>query len=130
MKSTAVIHIVDDDRSVRKALATAFKFDGWKTETYESAEEFLDRGLGVGNADIGCVVADVRMPGMGGVGLQAGVAQRGDDVPIIFMSGHGAKDLKDQLLIGGAAGFLSKPFDDEEVIAMVEDALHNHYPQE
>ena len=128
MKSTAVIHIVDDDRSVRKALAIAFRFDGWKTETYESAEDFLNRGMDP--TAIGCVVADVRMPGMGGVGLQAGVAQRGDFLPIVFMSGHGASDLKDQLLTGGAAGFLPKPFDDEEVLAMVKKVLHKHYPKE
>jgi len=119
-KPGASICIIDDDEAVRDSLKTMLAAADWQVETFGSAREFLDRFDG---ARTGCVVADVRMPGMDGLELQSILAERSPDIPVIVMTGHGDVPMAVQALKAGAVDFIEKPFDGEAFIERIRQAM-------
>jgi two-component system response regulator FixJ len=118
--STAVIHIVDDDEAIRRALSALAQSAGHPVLAHPSAEAFL---ANVPSDSGGCVVADVRMPGMTGLQLQQAMLERGLDLPVIMMTGHGDVAMAVQALKNGADDFLEKPFDESVFLGSVGKAL-------
>lgn len=118
--SPQLIAIVDDDQSVQCALKDLMESAGLSAQCFGSAEEFL----GSDRRDkAACVVADVRMPGMSGLELQAKLKAEESSIPIIFISAHGDARMKMQAMAAGAVEFLSKPFDDDVLLDNVRAAL-------
>ena len=116
----ATVFVVDDDPSVRRGLERLLRSAGYRVEMHSSAEQFLEAG----RADSpGCLILDVRMPGQGGLDLQQALADRGSLLPIIFITGHGDVPTVVRTMKGGAVDFLMKPFDDEDLLAAVHQAL-------
>lgn len=116
----AAVFVVDDDPSVRRGLERLLRSAGYRVETYSSAEQFLEAGRIDGP---GCLILDIRMPGQGGLDLQQVMADRGSLLPIIFITGHGDVPTVVRAMKGGAVDFLLKPFDDQELLAAVHQAL-------
>ena len=114
------VFVVDDDPLVRRALTRLLKSAGYPVEAFESAEAFLSRGAAGGG---GVLVLDVRMPGMSGIDLQERLAANGAGMPIVFITAHDDESARERALAGGARAFLRKPFDEQVIIAAVEDAL-------
>lgn len=116
----ATVFIVDDDASVRVALARVVRSAGFAVETFESAEAFLRRKPFEG---LGCLLLDLRMPGLTGTALQAELAARGIRLPIVFVSGHGEVPDSVKALKQGAVDFLTKPVDEDALLAAIDEAL-------
>jgi FixJ family two-component response regulator len=112
--------IIDDDDSVRKSLSRLLRLLEFRVEAYESAEQFLKIGNYQG---IGCVILDVRMPGLSGMDLQDALIGLGYDLPVIFISGHGDIPMSVRAMKKGAVDFLTKPFDEEDLLAAVNKAI-------
>jgi FixJ family two-component response regulator len=121
-EKTKMVVIVDDDESMRNALQGLIKEVGLAAHAFASAEEFLAFGLA---QQTGCVIADIRMPGMSGLELQARLKADHCTIPIIFITGHGDEKMRLQALRAGAVEFLSKPFDDEILLESVRAAMNN-----
>ena len=115
-----LVGVVDDDQSVRRGLRRLFRSAGYAAETFASAEDYLARELFEGPT---CLVLDVRMPGLNGLGLQKELEARGGCEQIIFITGHGDVPTATQAMKDGAVDFLLKPFDSEELIETVRKAL-------
>jgi len=118
--NTTLIAIVDDDELMRDALKGLLTEAGFPVRTFASAEEFLDSGEQHRTA---CLIADIRMPGMSGLDLQARLNADDIRIPIIFITAHGDEHLRLQALRSGAVEFLAKPFDDEVLLESVRAAL-------
>ena len=116
----ATVFVVDDDASVRKALTRLIRSAGWEAKAFASAREFLDQGPPAGP---GCLVLDVRMPGLNGLDLQAEMTARNLQTPIIFLTGHGDVPLSVKAMKGGALDFLTKPFKDKDLLGVIKEAL-------
>ena len=114
------VFIIDDDASIRKSLSRLLRSAGHTTETFASAEEFLGREHFNG---IGCLLLDVKMPGLSGMDLQEELGQADCSMPIIFITGHGNIPMGVQAMKRGAVDFLTKPFDDEELLQAVKKAI-------
>jgi FixJ family two-component response regulator len=115
-----VIFVIDDDASVRKGLSFLIRSAGYQVETFVSAEEFLSRA----SMDrIGCIILDIRMRGMTGLDLQEHLGKHDCHMPIIFMSGHGDIPMSVQAMKKGAVDFLTKPFDDTQLLSLVENSV-------
>jgi FixJ family two-component response regulator len=121
-EKTKMVVIVDDDESMRNALRGLMKEVGLPAQAFASAEEFLAFGFA---QQTGCVIADIRMPGMSGLELQARLKAEHCNIPIIFITGHGDEKMRLQALRAGAVEFLSKPFDDEILLDSVRAAMNN-----
>jgi FixJ family two-component response regulator len=117
--STPVIHVVDDDDSLRKALDRVLSVEGYSVKTYASAGDFL---LAAPHAP-GCLVLDLSMPGPDGLELQDGLARAGSTLPIIFLTGHGQVTHSVRAMKAGAIDFLQKPVETEVLIKAIETAL-------
>jgi FixJ family two-component response regulator len=116
----AVVHVVDDDPSVRDALASLLRAVSLDVECFASAEEFLSRGP----ADrTSCLVLDVRLPGRSGLNIQDELARAGIRTPIIFITGHGDIPMTVRAMKAGAVEFLTKPFRDQDLLDAVQAAL-------
>jgi FixJ family two-component response regulator len=115
-----LVCVVDDDLSVRRGLRRLFKSAGHAAETFASAEDYLAREIFEGPI---CLVLDVRMPGLNGLGLQEALETRGACEQIVFITGHGDVPTATRAMKCGAVDFLIKPFDDEELIEAVQRAL-------
>ena len=115
-----LVCVVDDDQSVRRSLQRLFKSAGYATESFSSAEEYLTREIFEGPI---CLVLDVQMPGLHGLGLQEALERRGAGEPIVFITGHGDVPTCKQAMKNGAVDFLTKPFEGAELIAAVKRAL-------
>ena len=115
-----MVAIVDDDRSVQRAVNDLLESAGLSAWCFGSAEEFLESDERKPTA---CLVADIRMPGMSGLELQAKLKAEGSRIPIIFITAHGDAKMKMQAMKAGAVDFLSKPFDDEVLLDEVRAAL-------
>ena len=115
-----LVGIVDDDLSVRKALARLLKSAGYRVEVFASAREFLERPR---PEDLSCLVLDVRMPGLTGLELQEALAVAGDRMSIVFVSGHGDVVGSVKAMKGGAVDFLTKPVDAHELLSAIERAV-------
>ncbi len=114
------VFIVDDDPPVRESIALLVRSIGLEPEEYDSATEFLD-AYEVDRP--GCLVLDVRMPGMSGIELQKRLIAAGSTLPIIFITGHGDVPLAVQAIRAGALDFIEKPFRDQELLDRVQEAL-------
>jgi len=119
-QSEPTIRIVDDDRAVRDALKLLLHSVGLNAKTFESAAEFLDNDE---PAVPGCVVLDVRMPGMSGLELQEQMTSRGSKLPIVFVTAHGDIPMAVKAVKAGAIDFIQKPFRDQELLDKVQQAI-------
>ncbi|MGF6711674.1 FixJ family two-component response regulator [Luteibacter sp. W1I16] len=117
---TPIVCIVDDDASVREALASLFRSVGLSVATFGSAADFLARD----HADApGCLVLDVRLPGVSGLDFQSQLASMDSHLPIIFMTGHGDIPMSVRAMKAGALDFLAKPFRDQDMLDAVANAI-------
>jgi FixJ family two-component response regulator len=117
---TTLVAIVDDDDSLRSALQGFLRAVGVPALAFASAEEFLESGQHHLTA---CLIADIRMPGMSGLELQAKLNAEHCRIPTIFITAHGDARMRMQALRAGAVEFLAKPFDDEALLESVRAAL-------
>lgn len=114
------VFVVDDDEPVRDSLAFLIASVGLEAETFASAREFLDAY----HPDrSGCLVLDVRMPGMSGIELQKRLGEMGAILPIIFITGHGDVPMAVKAMRSGAIDFLQKPFEDQELLDRIQQSL-------
>jgi two-component system response regulator FixJ len=120
MPPNSLVHVIDDDDAVRESLEFLLRTAKIDVRTYESATAFLNT---VSDGTTGCIVTDVRMPGISGVDLLRRLKARGSTMPVIVMTGHGDIQLAVEAMKIGAADFLEKPFDDEVLLASVRAAL-------
>jgi FixJ family two-component response regulator len=116
-----VLYIVDDEPEVRRALARLLRAAGYTTRSFGSASEFLVSGEA--RLSAGCIILDLAMPGLNGLELQACLAAYGCHRPIIFLTGNGDISKTVRAMKAGAVNFLTKPVDDRELLAAVEEAL-------
>ena len=116
----SVVHIIDDDASLRSALDSLFRSTGLETRLHESVTAFMDAPL---NDAPGCLVLDVRMPGMNGLDFQQKLEELGVRLPVIMMTGHGDIPMSVRAMKAGAVDFLTKPFRDQEMLDAVATAL-------
>lgn len=117
-----MVAIVDDDELVRVSLQGLMKEAGFTAHLFESAEAFLRSGE---KENTGCLITDIRMPGMSGLELQATLHEQRHRIPIIFITAQGDEKLRMQALRAGAVEFLTKPFDDEVLLENVRAAMSN-----
>jgi len=117
---TPIVFVVDDDISVRESLELMIRCQGWQPETFASAQEFLDYApVHIPN----CLVLDVSLPGLNGLGLQRLVAGERTATPIIFITGYGDVPMTVQAMKAGAVEFLTKPFNDDVLLTAIRAAL-------
>jgi FixJ family two-component response regulator len=117
---TPIVYIVDDDVGVRDAIQGLLTSEGWRSESFESPQSFLRSRLGDRPC---CLVLDVRLPGANGLDFQRQLADAGIDIPIIFITGHGDIPMSVRAMKAGAVEFLTKPFQNEELLAAVRQAV-------
>ena len=115
-----LIHIIDDDRAVRESLSLLLESAALETRAYPDAETFLAEAALDGP---GCVIADVRMPGISGIELLRVLRTRGIDLPLIVISGHADIAMAVRALKDGATDFIEKPFDDNSILRSTREAL-------
>jgi FixJ family two-component response regulator len=116
----AIVFVVDDDPSMRKALTNLFRSVGLRAEVFGSARELLESEL----PDVGsCLVLDIRLPGPSGLDFQAELAKANIQIPIIFMTGHGDIPMTVKAMKAGAVDFLTKPFRDQDMLDAVTIAI-------
>ena len=120
MPSERTVYIVDDDAGVRRALERLLRTAGFTPATYETAVSFLDVAPSL---PFGCLLLDVRMPGMDGLQLQAKLNEFGLHLPTVVMTGDGDIQTAVRAMRAGAVDFIEKPFDDEPLLAAIEAAL-------
>jgi FixJ family two-component response regulator len=121
-ESTKLVAIVDDDDLMRSALQGLLKAVGLPAQAFASAEEFLQSGQ---QCQTACLIADIRMPGMSGLELQAKLNAEHCKIPTIFITAHGDAKMRMQALRAGAVEFMAKPFDDEVLLESVRAALES-----
>lgn len=115
-----LIHLIDDDAGVRRSLAFMLKTSGHRVQSYESGMELLKR---VGQLEKGCILLDIRMPGMDGLEVQQALHENGVGLPIIIMTGHGDVGLAIRAMKAGAVDFIEKPFAKETLISSIEEGF-------
>jgi two-component system response regulator FixJ len=119
----AVVHVVDDDEAMRQSMAFLLRTANIQVQTYEAAADFLNA---LPQAKAGCVVTDVRMPGMSGIELLHRLRKLKVSMPVIVITGHGDVPLAVEAMKGGAMDFIEKPFDDEVLLGAVRAAIGAH----
>ena len=117
--SASQISIIDDDQSMLLALANLLRFLGFETRAYGSAEEFIEFGSG---ETVSCIITDVHMPGLGGIGLKRWLDDRANTVPVIMITGRSEPHLHAQALASGATCLLKKPFDADTLLDSLKKA--------
>ena len=117
--STSIVFVVDDDISVRESLEALIRLEGWETETFATAEAFLSRSRAFVPS---CLVLDVSLPDLNGLDLQRHLANR-NDMPIIFITGHGDVPMTVRAMKAGAVEFLTKPINDEALLSAIRQAI-------
>ena len=122
-QSSGFIAIVDDDKSVQTALQDLIESEGLSTLCFNSAEQFLHSSA---QPRVACLIADIRMPGMSGLELQAKLKAERCRIPIIFITAHGDAKMRIQAMRDGAVEFLTKPFDNAVLLQTVHDAVEDH----
>jgi two-component system response regulator FixJ len=120
MSGELLVHVIDDDEAVRDSLEWVFETAEIAVRSYESALAFLEA---LGPAPSGCVVTDVRMPGMSGLDLLQTLQDRGVQIPVIVITGHGDIPLAVEAMRAGAQDFLEKPFEEARLLASVQRAF-------
>ena len=120
-ETLGTVYVVDDDDAVRDSLKWLLEASDYRVELYDSGESFIAK---YDPKAIAVLVLDVRMPGMSGLELQQAMEERGIELPVIFLTGHGDLDTAIQSLKRGAVDFLLKPVDDEKLLAAISSAVH------
>jgi len=115
-----LIFVIDDDESMRKGVKRLLNSADYETEVFQSASDFLSRPVHPGPS---CVIVDVRMPGMDGIGFQKALIQRRREEQLVFITGHGDIPMCAQVMKAGAVDFLPKPFKPKQLLECVERAL-------
>ena len=118
--SSQIVYVVDDDPAIRYAMQALMESVNLRHEIFSSADEFLKNES---KHRAGCLVLDIRMPGLGGLELQEELIERGSTLPIIFITGHGDVPMAVEAMQKGAVDFIQKPFRDQELLDRVRDAL-------
>jgi len=126
MSPDQAVYLVDDDAAVRDSMRWLMDSVGLRVEAFDSGEAFL-RAISPENS--GCVVLDLRMPGLGGLDVYAQLRERGIDLPVIVVSGHGDVPIAVRALKSGVADFVEKPFKDQELLDCVQQALRRDAEQ-
>ncbi|AOH83156.1 two-component system response regulator [Sphingomonas panacis] len=114
------VHIVDDEDAIRRSAGYMLKTSGYVVETWQSGTAFLKE---VRHVEYGCILLDVRMPDIDGLGVQRMLAERGVTMPIVIMTGHGDIGIAVRAMKAGAVDFLEKPFEKAALLAAIEDAF-------
>jgi RNA polymerase sigma factor (sigma-70 family) len=114
------VYIVDDDQAIRHAMELLMRSVGLDYEIFHSGDDFLS---GYTNDRAGCLVLDIRMPGLGGLELQEKLNEMGSTLPVIFITGHGDVPMAVEAMQKGAVDFIQKPFRDQELLDRISDAL-------
>jgi two-component system response regulator FixJ len=125
MPSKGKVYVIDDDEAMRDSLNFLLESSGFEVRLFESAQSFLDT---LPNLAFGCVVSDVRMPGVDGIELLKRMKMESSPFPILMMTGHGDVPLAVEAMKLGAVDFLEKPFEDERLTAMIEQAIRQAEP--
>ncbi|OJU22998.1 MAG: DNA-binding response regulator [Sphingomonas sp. 66-10] len=120
MTSTRLVHIVDDEESMRRSTGYALKTAGYAVTSWVSGAEFLRE---VRHVERGCILLDIRMPEIDGLEVQQILAERGITMPIVVMTGHGDIGTAVRAMKGGAADFLEKPFERTTLLSAIETAF-------
>ena len=115
-----LLSVVDDDESIRESLPDLIKEFGFAARAFSSAEEFLSSGA---IDETRCLILDIAMPGMTGPELHQELKRRGDEIPVIFITGQKDERIRARVFEQGAAGFLLKPFSDAALLAAIKTAL-------
>ena len=124
--SEPVIHIIDDDEAIRDSLAFLLDTADMKVRTYDSAETFL---AGIGDLQPGCVITDLRMPGLSGLDLVERLKDLNLAIPVIVITGHGDVPLAVEAMRAGVSDFIEKPFDDSAILGSLKLALSRNQDQ-
>jgi two-component system response regulator FixJ len=114
------IYVVDDDPSVRESTKLMLKSVGFNVKTFGSAQDFLKANI---QQDLGCLVLDVRMPGMSGLDLQEKLVSAKTPLPVIFITGHGTVPMSVRAMKAGAVDFLQKPFEEQDLLDAINRAI-------
>lgn len=122
MKDQPTVHVVDDDQEVRESLNLLFRSIGLNVTSYASAEEFLDRYDDCPGPPR-CLVLDIRMPGLSGLGLQERLQTERNSIPIVVITGYGEVSMAVQAMDAGAVDFIEKPFSRQQLLSRVQEAL-------
>ena len=125
MAATAKVYVIDDDAAMRDSLNFLLDSAGFEVTLFESAQNFLDA---LPDLAFGCIVSDVRMPGIDGIELLKRMKAVQSSLPILIMTGHGDVPLAVEAMKLGAIDFLEKPFEDERLITMIESAIRQAEP--
>jgi len=120
--NSRLVAIVDDDQSVQRSLQDLIESDGLPAICFGSAKQFLDSEA---RSKVACMIADIRMPGMSGLELQAKLKAERCRIPVIFITAHGDAEMRIHAMRQGAVEFLSKPFDDAVLLEIVHTALEH-----
>lgn len=123
MATNAVVHLIDDDEGVRHAIAFLLTTSGFAVRVYESGVAFLNA---LASVQPGCIVTDVRMPGIDGLALQRELKTRGIALPVIVITGHGDVPLAVEAMKAGAVDFIEKPFNDDQLLSAIRTAIDRH----
>ena len=118
--SEQIIHVVDDDEALRDSMTWMLEGNNYKVATYDSADAFLRV---ISPVMVGCVVLDVRMPGMSGLELFEELGRRGCSLPVVFITGHGDVPMAVSALKKGAVDFIEKPFSEADMLRLIEQCL-------
>lgn len=115
-----LVHLVDDDEAIRRSVGFALKTSGFELRVYESGNEILKRAL---DLEPGCILLDIRMPGMDGLEVQEALKSKGVALPVIIMTGHGDVTLAVRAMKAGAIDFIEKPFEKAVLLSAIEHGL-------
>jgi two-component system, LuxR family, response regulator FixJ len=121
MAADAIVHVIDDDEAVRQSIEFLLRTSGLTARTYDSASAFLDV---LETIESGCIITDVRMPGISGIDLLRRLGEMQIRIPVIVITGHGDVPLAVEAMKSGAVDFLEKPFEDELLLRSVRSALN------
>jgi len=120
-QESVTVYVVDDDESVRRALQRLLRSAGYHAVTFESAEDFMDSAPGGG---VGCLVLDIRLPGMTGLDLQEKLSSSGAKYAVIIMTAHDNPQWRQRAKQAGAVAYLRKPFDEQSLLDAIQLACH------
>jgi two-component system, LuxR family, response regulator FixJ len=115
-----VVHLVDDDEAIRRSVGFMLRTSGFHVHTYESGVELLKAAP---NLEAGCILLDIRMPGVDGLEVQAALRDKGVTLPVIIMTGHGDVSLAVQAMKAGAVDFIEKPFEKALLLSAIEHGI-------
>lgn len=121
---TMAISVIDDDKSVRRALRRLLKSFGYDVKVYASARDFLDHGMSTQSI----IILDVQMPDMDGFELCKVLSDAGVNSPVVFMTAHESREVREKALLGGAVAFLHKPFDDQALLNAIQLGISREHP--